>query len=150
MNRRFQTKGLVTCGVATLGAWLAVQPALARSAATVYANQFPSLQAAVNALPRDGGIVMLGCGTYGAVTISKSVVTLAGQGSCTIITAPAAKTSNIVTVTNHATGTVISNLRILGQAEDQGSIQRCLNLTGGSTGTTIQQVNFGGTTSHNG
>ena len=150
MNRRFRTRCLATCGVVTLSAWLGLQSTLARSPVSIYANQFPSLQAAVNALPREGGTVILGCGTYGAVTISRPVVTLVGQGDCTIITAPASGTSNIVTVTNHATGTVISDLSILGQAEDQGTIQRCVNLTGGSTGTTIQQVKFGGTTSYNG
>jgi len=77
-----------------------------------------------------------------------------GAGDCTIITAPPPGgfhgVGAVVTVTNNATGTVISNLQILGQTIVQGKTQRCVYLTGGSTATTIQQVKFGGTENFNG
>lgn len=138
------------CGIALSSFLFAAQLLHGSSRVEVYANRFSSLQAATNALPKNGGTVNLPCGTYGAVTISQSGASLVGAGNCTIITAPAAGDNAIVTVTNGATGTVISNLQIQGQAVDESTTQRCVLLTGSSTGTTIQQVRFGGTTSFNG
>jgi hypothetical protein len=116
----------------------------------VYANQFRSLQQAVDALPAQGGTVSLACGSYGAVTVSKPNVAIIGSGDCSTISAPASGSGGIVTVTNGATHTIISSLQILGQAVDQSTTQRCVYLTGGSTSTTIQHVTFGGTSKSSG
>jgi parallel beta-helix repeat protein len=137
-------------GLGLLGLLLVARLAHASSRIELNARRFSSLQAAVNALSYSGGTVTLPCGTYGAVTISQPNVSLVGAGNCSVITAAAAGDNGIVTVTNGATDTVISNLQIQGQAVDQSTIQRCIYLTGGSTGTLIEQVKFGGTTSSNG
>jgi hypothetical protein len=116
----------------------------------VRANRFAGLQAAVNSLPTSGGTILVPCGTFRGLVIAKPNVRLLGAGDCSIITAPASGVSNILTVTNRATGVIISNLQIQGQAVDQSTTQRCVYLTGGSKGTTIQHVRFAGTSRSNG
>lgn len=133
-----------------LGVMFDARPNRANWRAVVYATPSSSLQQAVDALPAAGGIVRLPCGVYGPVVISKSNVSLDGSGNCSSITASPFSGAAIVTVTGGAARTVIGNLQILGQAVDQTSMQRCLYLTGGSTGATVRQVKFGGTTSSNG
>lgn len=124
-------------------------PALAQLP-TVSAANFVSLQAAVNSIAGTGGTVLVPCGTYTTTTISSSNITLNGAGPCAIITAAASGTSNILTVTSNALATVIENLQVQGQAVDETTIQRCIYLTGGSSGTLIDHVTFSGTTGSNG
>jgi len=150
MENRAQTRRFEILNITILSAWLCPQLACTSSAVSAHTNHVLTLQTAVDALPSEGGTIDLPCGTYGAVTISTSNVKLVGSGSCTVITAPASGSNGIVTVTNGAANTSISNLQIQGQAVDQTTIQRCVYLTGGSTRTTIQQVIFAGTITSNG
>lgn len=147
MGRTVRNGRLAVSGFLLFGLVLGTQVITSGWRKQVYANQFPSLQGAVDALPANGGTVSLPCGNYGAVTISKPNVAIIGSGDCSIITAPASGGAGIVTVTGGAAHTIISSLRILGQAVDQSTTQRCVYLTGGSTGTTVQHVKFGGATS---
>jgi len=146
MGRTVRNGRLAVSGFFLFGIVLATQIITSGWRTQVYADQFPSLQQAVDALPPIGGTVSLPCGSYGPVTISKPNVAIIGSGDCSIITAPAAGSTGIVTVTRGATHTIISSLRILGQAIDPSTVQRCVYLTGGSSGTTIQHVKFGGNT----
>ncbi|HEV2425718.1 MAG TPA: right-handed parallel beta-helix repeat-containing protein [Terriglobia bacterium] len=144
MGRTVRSGRLAVSGFLLFGIVLATQVITSGWKTQVYANQFRSLQQAVDSLPAEGGTVSLTCGSYGAVTISRPNVAIIGAGDCSSITAPASGSSGIVTVTGGATHTIISSVRILGQAVDQSTIQRCIYLTGGSTGTTIEHVKFGG------
>lgn len=150
MGRTVRNGRLALAGLSVLGIVLATQVVTSGWRTQVYANQFPRLQEAVDALPAEGGTVSLACGSYGAVTIAKPNVAIIGAGDCSTITAPASGSSGIVTVTGGATHTVISSVQILGQAVDQSTTQRCIYLTGGSTGTTIEHVKFGGTSRSSG
>lgn len=150
MGRTVRNGRLAVSGFFLFGIVLATQVVTSRWRTQVYADQFPSLQQAVDALPAKGGTVSLSCGSYGPVTISKPDVAIIGSGDCSIITASASVSSGIVTVTGGATHTIISSVRILGQAMDQSTAQRCVYLTGGSSATTIEYVKFGGTTSGTG
>lgn len=150
MGRTVRNGRLAVSGFLLFGVVLTTQVITSGWKTQVYANQFSSLQQAVDALPAAGGTVSLTCGSYGPVTISKPNVALIGSGDCSTITAPASGSNGIVTVTGGATQTIISSLQILGQAVDQSTTQRCVDLTGGSNGTTIEHVKFSGTSPSSG
>ena len=98
MRHRIQTQGLAIIVVAVLaGVFLLVersstaQPTTTRlpgARAEVDAAQFPSLQAAMDAIPEDGGVVRLPAGTFEItepIIVTRGDVLLTGAGTATHI-----------------------------------------------------------------
>jgi hypothetical protein len=97
MNKRSWYLALLFLSAALIIAWQAQTPQAQERAATnrlpgaravIHAEQFPSLQAALDALPAEGGLVQLPPGTFEInepLRITKSDVLLAGSGTSTHI-----------------------------------------------------------------
>jgi len=90
-------------------------------------GDYSDIQTAINALPAGGGRVFIKEGTYAissSITITKSNVTLEGQGDATIIDVGAAMDADAIIVGNGATAysnIILKNFKIDGNSAGQAS-----------------------------
>lgn len=89
-----------------------------------YADNYKTIQEAIDSLPSTGGTVMLSAKTYvisSPITISNSLITLQGEGKASIITLQNNSDCNVIEATSVSEGITITSIQIHGNKANQGA-----------------------------